>query len=205
MDELSGTKELIFDAFVELASTMGYENVSTREIARKVGINSASIYYHFENKATILQCAYDYYAEHQYDNRKSLDFLKSVVETASAEEIINTMAYTFETDDEKMYVRMILITKIVYTRLFQDPVANKIFLESDFSNIEFTKDVLQHGVDVGRIDTDFDVATFAYILVSSTQVMGVKSFASPTYQVAQLEEEGKILAMLSRLLAAVLK
>jgi len=205
MEELSGTKEQIFDAFVEMTSSLGYENVSTREIARKVGINSASIYYHFENKATILQCAYDYYTEHQYDNRKSLDFMKSVVETANAEEIISTMTYTFETDDQKKYVRMILITKIVYTRLFQDPVANQLFLESDFSSIEFVRSVLQYGVDIGRIDADFDVDTFAYILVSSTQVMGVKSFANPTYQVAQLEEEGRILAMLARLLAAVLK
>jgi AcrR family transcriptional regulator len=37
-----------------MASSIGYENVTTRDIAQKVGINSSSIYYHFNTKASIL-------------------------------------------------------------------------------------------------------------------------------------------------------
>ena len=36
MNELSGTKELIFDVFIALTSAFGYENVSMRDIAKKL-------------------------------------------------------------------------------------------------------------------------------------------------------------------------
>ena len=35
MSELAGTKELIFDTFVEMTSVVGYENVNVRDIAKK--------------------------------------------------------------------------------------------------------------------------------------------------------------------------
>jgi len=78
MEKLSGTKELIFDAFVEMISALGYENVSMRDIAEKVGIKGSSIYNHFESKGKILECAYNYYSNHFYDNRTPVDAVKKI-------------------------------------------------------------------------------------------------------------------------------
>ena len=203
MDEhsLTGTKELIFDAFIEMTSALGYENVSIRDIAKKVGINSASIYYHFENKGEILQDAYEYYEMHQFDNRKSVDEMKAMLETENAEDIVRTFFYTFVTEDQKKYVRMILITKIIYMRLFQDPVANAMFLDANRDNAEFVTVSLRHAIDVGRVDPEFDIEVFADVLIGSMEVMGIKAFASPEYVVAQLDQEKRILSLLARLLS----
>jgi len=205
MSELSGTKEIIFDTFIEMTSTLGYENVSIRDIAKKVGINSASMYYHFESKLKMLESVYDYYSKHLYENRKPVEEMKKIIETADADEILRSFVYTFVTDDQKKYVRMILITKIVYTRLFQDPVANAMFAESNRNNAEYVISVLKHGIEVGRIDPHFDTETFADVLIGSMIIMGIKSFASPDYMVGQLDQENRILAMYARLLSAVLK
>ena len=204
MDELSGTKEQIFDTFLEMTSSLGYENVSVRDITQKVGIQPASMYNHFETKSKLLDYAYDYYKKHYYDNRKPVDVMKKIVETAGAEEIVKSLWYTFETGDRKKYVRMILITKIVYMRFFQDPVANAIFAESNKNNAEFIACVLQHGIDMGRIESDFDLNTFADVLIGSMTIMGIKAFAHASYKVGQLAQEGDILSLLARLLSTAL-
>jgi AcrR family transcriptional regulator len=204
MSELASTKERIFDAFVEMASAVGYENVTTRDIAKRIGINAASIYYHFESKEKILEYSYDYYAMYQYDNRNPVEDMKRLVETGSAAEIISSMFYTFETDDVKKYTRMILITKIIYMRLFQDPIANAMFAESNVNNGKYVQEILQHGIEIGRIDAAFDVETFASVLIGSKIVMGVEAFASADYEVGQLDQEQKILELLVRLFSTAM-
>jgi len=205
MGKSSTTKEQIFDVFIEMASTFGYENVTTRDIAKKIGINAASIYYHFKSKEMILAYAYDYYLMYQYDNRKPVDVMKKLIETASAEEIVSTFFYTFVTEDQKKYVRMILITKIIYMRLFQDSTANTIFADNNINNAEYVIDILKHGIDIGRIAPDFDVETFADVLIGSMTIMGIKAFSGRDYVVGQLEQEKRILALLARLLSSALK
>jgi len=205
MDELSGTKEQIFDVFLELTSSLGYENVSVRDITKKVGIKPASMYSHFENKGKLLEYAYNYYSRHQYDNRRPVDVMKKLIETAEAKEMVEAFWYTFETDDKKKYVRMILITKIVYMRLFQDPAANAIFAETNISNAKYVISVLQHGINAGRIESGFDVVTFADVLIGSMTIMGIKAFAEANYTVRQLKQEGDILSMLIRLFSTALK
>ena len=205
MSGLTGTKESIFDTFVEMTSKLGYENVSMRDIADKVGIKVASIYNHFETKGNILEQAYDYYTQNQYNNRKPSDEMKKLIETANAEEIVNAFSYTFVTEDQKKYVRMILITKIIYMRLFQDPRANAIFAEAYKNNTEYVLDILKHGININRIENSFDSETFAYVLIGSYHIMGIKAFADSAYSVGQLEQQTRIISLLACLLSAALK
>lgn len=48
------TADEILKAAQELFYIKGYENASTREISRKVGISKAALYHHFKNKEEIL-------------------------------------------------------------------------------------------------------------------------------------------------------
>ena len=201
MNELAETKEKIFDTFIELTSAHGYENVPTRDIAKRIGINAASIYYHYKSKEEILEHVYAYYAEYQYENRRPAGEMKKIIETESAGDIIQALHYTFVTDDPKKYVRMILITKIIYMRLFQDPRANAMFAESNANNIEYVVSILKHGVEIGRIDPEFDLATFADMLTGAMTIMGIKAFSDKNYTVGQLDQEKNIEAMLARLLS----
>jgi len=205
MGELLGTKELIFDAFLEMTSALGYENVSIRDIANKVGINSASLYYHFESKGRMLEYAYDYYSRHQFDNRTPVDAVKKLVETANADEIVRAFTYTFMAGDEKKYVRLILITKIIYMRLFQDQVANRMIAESNRNNAEYVESVLQYGINAGLIESDFDIKAFAELFIGSRVNMAIRAFADPGYIVGQYKQDMQVLALLARLLATAFK
>ncbi|MDR2956889.1 MAG: TetR/AcrR family transcriptional regulator [Coriobacteriales bacterium] len=205
MDVTFTTKEQILDAFVEMIATLGYENVSMRDIATKVGINPASIYYHFDNKGQLLEQAYDYYVQHRYDNRKSVAEMKTLIETASAEEIIYGFRYSHESDAPRQYIRMVLISKIVYMRLYLDPIANALFMELNADSAEFISSVLRYGVEIGRIDPDFDVDIFTEVFTGSIQIMGIRAFANPNYSIQQLDQEFRILNQFVTLLGLAMK
>jgi AcrR family transcriptional regulator len=185
-----------------MTSSIGYENVTTRDIAQKVGISVASIYNHFKTKASMLEYAYKYHAEHQFNNRKSNDYMKKLIEYASAEEVIFAFMYSQESEDRRQFVRMALITKIIYMRIFQDPLAKAAFLDTSSSNTEFIYDVVSHGVQIGRVVPDFDILTFAEVFIGAMQNMGVKAFIDVNYTVRNLDQQATILKMLSRLLAS---
>ena len=201
-EDLTKTKELIFDAFIEMTGELGYENVSMRDLATKVGIQVASIYNHFSTKSNILEYAYDYHAKRQYENRTPSEYMKKLIETADADEIINKFVYTYESEVPKQYTRIVLITKIIYMRLFQDPLANASFSESNKDNTDYVIDILQHGINIGRIDPDFDTATFADVLLGALQAMAIKAFSNTLYAVGQLDQEYRIRAMIARLLSS---
>lgn len=203
--ELKGTKEIIFDKAIELFQDLGYENVGLRNVAAKVGIKAASIYNHFKSKEDILSSIYDYYEEHFYENRVPFENFKSVLETGSAEEITGLMFYTFESSDQKKYMRMVLITKIMYMRLFQDKRATEIFYKTNKKSCEYLMDLLQYLEDIGRLDKSFDKETFAEVFLGSVEIYAIKSFIDADYAVGQYPKEKQILSILSHILANVLK
>jgi AcrR family transcriptional regulator len=49
-----GTRERILDVALELFNEQGYERTSLREIAERLGVTKAALYYHFKSKEDIL-------------------------------------------------------------------------------------------------------------------------------------------------------
>jgi AcrR family transcriptional regulator len=50
----SATRERILDVALELFNEQGYEKTSLREIAERLGVTKAALYYHFERKEDLL-------------------------------------------------------------------------------------------------------------------------------------------------------
>lgn len=55
------TKKKIFDVSIDLFSQYGYDRVSIRQIAGKVGIKESSIYNHYKSKESIMDDILDFY------------------------------------------------------------------------------------------------------------------------------------------------
>ena len=195
-DLYTGTKETIFDKAIEIISSVGYENMSMKMLAKAVGIKTASIYNHFSCKQEILDSIYSYYCDHMFDTRPSIEESKHVIETGSREEIFKTIIFNFLSDDPKKYKRMILISKIVMMRIFNDRQANQIFLEYNCLKPEaYVKELLEYGIFIGRIES-FDIDTYTKFLTGMLFSMGFKAFARPDYIVGQISEEALIGKML---------
>ncbi len=74
---MSGTKLAIFCAAIDLFYAKGYAGVGIREIARAVGVKSASLYNHFGSKEDIVEQMYSFFFDSYYDN---IPFLEDVLE-----------------------------------------------------------------------------------------------------------------------------
>ena len=57
------TKDKILEVSIDLFSKYGYDGVSIRQIASKVGIKESSIYNHYSNKQAILNKILNYYID----------------------------------------------------------------------------------------------------------------------------------------------
>jgi AcrR family transcriptional regulator len=53
-EKRTGMRERILDVALELFNDQGYEATSLREIAERLGVTKAALYYHFKSKADIL-------------------------------------------------------------------------------------------------------------------------------------------------------
>ena len=83
----SETQNKILDAATELFALKGFSAVSMRDISRAVGIKTASIYYYYEGKESILadvlsrfEKGYRHYFDWLTDINKNADSLESVME-----------------------------------------------------------------------------------------------------------------------------
>lgn len=198
--ELTKTREIIFDVALRLFSTYGFEKVNMRGIAAECKIKSASIYNHFASKQEILNTIYAYYREHFFDNLTPEEEIKRIVSTGTKDEIIDAISFTFESSDTKKYHRMVLASKLVYMRIFNDEEAKNIFMTimSAEPEIHVAKH-LQYGISIGRF-TPFDIKTYASLLVGCRHSMALSAFANANYTVAQLEEESNLNRLLKDLL-----
>jgi AcrR family transcriptional regulator len=201
IETLTGTKEIIFDKALEIIATIGFENMTIRDLADEVGLKGASIYNHFSSKQEILDCIYDYYCEHHFDARTPIEKSKRIIETGTREEIYTkALTFDFVRDDEKMFKRMVLTAKIVMMRLFNDQRANQIFFEySNEKAHSYVKEILEYGISIGRIE-NFDIDTYINFLIGMIYYTGIKAFARPDYIVKKLDEETNIAKMLMNIL-----
>ena len=199
--ELTGTKERIFDTAIQLIAKSGFEDVSMRDIANGAGINPASIYNHFSSKEEILDSIYRYFSAHRLDNRNSIEHIKSIVDTGTAFEVIKVLADTAFEFEEKMAIRMVLIPKILLMRIFKDPKANHFFLhewyKEDFKHLSIW---LSYAKEIGRLPEEFDIEHFATFFWRQLIMMGLWAFADMNYEVKVLDEEFHLLKLFASML-----
>src|SRR3954470_21685344 len=58
------TRDKLFKATLEVASSHGFEAVSTRKVAAAAGLTMGAIYAHFDSRDDLLRGALEYYHEH---------------------------------------------------------------------------------------------------------------------------------------------
>lgn len=175
-DDLTGKKEIIFDAALELFADRGYEGVSMRDITEKSGLNTvASLYYYFKNKEQILDYIFQYLTEHFYDNFMSADEVINLCDNGVYLDWINAVCWTFYGNSPKDGKRMTLIMKIIYMRIMmKDEKANKIFINLIVNgNWERAKKILEYGVSIGKLDPTLNIRAFYETLLFTRLFTGI--------------------------------
>ena len=160
-NDITVTKEKIMRASARLFSEKGYHKVTTREIARACGIQSATIYYHFPSKEEILISLFNLYTEARLKERPDLNELLQLAETHPPHEVLMKSEYHYNPEIREM-LDQILITaarELCSDRESEQFVANNIF--SDIENI--LRPLLLRMVDLGKIEP-FDIDVFIRVM-----------------------------------------
>ncbi len=157
--KLSGTKEKIFDAAIDLFSERGYNGVPVRDIAKTAGIKESSIYGHFINKEDILNHILDYHHEGMLSKRVDIHSLESEINYLEPRDVVKLIFFNYGKQNDPRI----------------DKTARIIFMEQ-YTNVKAREFVqicmLQEPVDYyrslfalmrskGRIRDDVDLETAA--------------------------------------------
>jgi AcrR family transcriptional regulator len=163
MDRLNknATKDKILITAARMFSERGYDKVTTREIAKAIGINSASIYHHFSSKDEILKSLYKYYSEQIKKERPDLNYLLRIAETEPPHDVLMKSEFHFDEDVRGM-LDQILVTA---ARMIVPDAESECFIrENIFDSIKNTLEpLLERMIELGKIKP-FDIKTFLGIL-----------------------------------------
>ena len=155
------TKEKILRVSAKMFSEKGYDRVTTRQIAKAVGINSASIYYHFSSKDEILKSLYAYYSEQIRKKRPDLDCLLLLAETAPPYEVLMKCEFHFDENIRGM-LDQILVTAA--RMIVSHPESERFIRENIFDSVKNTLGpLLSRMMESGKIKP-FDIKTFLDVL-----------------------------------------
>jgi len=77
---MASTRDTILDVAQELFTEQGYERTSLREIAERVGVTKAALYYHFASKEELIRALLEPMAEME------LEFVQDMPEAPTLEE-----------------------------------------------------------------------------------------------------------------------
>lgn len=105
-------KQKIFDISIDLFSRFGYNGVSIRQIASKVGIKESSIYNHYNSKEEIMDSILNYYIERMLAQGIPLDDASANLDVGFDHFYqMGLNAFAMQLKDEKMskITRIILI------------------------------------------------------------------------------------------------
>jgi len=183
MDEQNETtKEKILRAAARLFSESGYDKVTTREIANAIGINSASIYYHFTSKDEILKSLYRFYTEVRSKTSPDKDELLRLAETEYPHAVLMKSEFHF---DEEYRGMLDHIIATAVREINADPEAERFIGENIFDSVTgILKPLLERFVELGKIKP-FDIDTFLRVLSNycfSTAALNNSSFRQDVRQ-----------------------
>lgn len=194
-----GTKSKIFDSAIELFLASGFDNVSLKDIADKVGIRQSTIYNHFKSKQEILDTVYNFYCYYFLKDRPDIKDMADKLESESLIDIIGHIRYDFNEDYEQ---KMSDITKIIFQRIGIDERAREIgkSLMVD-EGVKYVEDVFNIGIKNGRF-APFDTHAMA-VFINSVRIFTLYNWIidpSMDNMVQLLEDEHKLYKYASKLL-----
>ena len=191
------TKDKIRDIAIFLFSDKGYDKVSMRDIAGKVGIKAASIYNHFSSKEDILKSLYVFYSKQQKMATPDMEELLRMVETESIQVILAKMDYHYTPEIEEKMDRIFLIAS---NRIHSNVESQRFIQKHLFGHLnEFVSPLLNRMIELGRIEP---ISVDAFLVLLSYYSFGAAILNSSPIKIG-LEKWQHSLGLLFSLLKPI--
>lgn len=152
---LSGTKEKIFDAAIDLFSERGFNGVPVRDIAKAAGIKESSIYGHFINKGDILNHILDYHHEGMLNKRVDIYSLESEINYMVPRDVVKLIFFNYgKQNDPRIDKTARIIFMEQYINAKAREFVQKYMLEEP---VEYYQSLLELMRSKGKIKDDIEL------------------------------------------------
>lgn len=119
------TKDMIFDTAVRMFSEQGYDNVSTREIARAAGVNESTAYYYYKNKEAFLEEILSVYQRKLERYLITKEQVETYLKTDTPRELLRRFLPHFK-DAEAIF--MLRVSRIVGMQQYANPKVKNLVM-----------------------------------------------------------------------------
>ncbi len=161
---INDTKEKIFFTAIDMFSSIGYSESNMRELAKRVGVKTSSLYYHYPSKDALLNEIFDYFIENDKKYRIPAKAILSNAKSLSVLEILEMLNIYYLSDETFHFMTKILSIAIGYQ--YENKKAKEVF------DYIFYEMALNHRSSVLKelIDHDifepFDYEIMSYVITS---------------------------------------
>lgn len=157
-------KEKILLATLELASEKGLGTVSLSQIAKKVGIQKASLYNHFSSKDELIGELYEYLREQakRKTHVENTDY-GELVKGKSASEVLHMVVKSYEAMNREP--NMSMFYKVIMSECIRNPEAAQIMVTETEKMILATKQLF-YAMQIHQVMSfaDIDMAAFSFAM-----------------------------------------
>lgn len=181
------TKQDIFDCALALFSESGYNGVSMRDIARRVGIKGSSIYNHYAGKEAIMDDICQAFVRTLAVSRPPLEKVAGSMDKMNVEDVFKFLIVAYGKRINEQWTQM---ARLVFSEHFYNKKAGDIFVREILeNNVSYYVSVLTEMERKGKIKKIDKQLTAT--LFNNEQVM-----LSMQYAHCQTDEEKKKVAEL---------
>ena len=103
------TKQRILDSAADLFSRKGYTETTVRELAESVGLNPASLYYHFPSKNAILECMLEDYQKYNTDIFEIHNLNQILLENPTSDGVMSCLQTAFPPERAEYYLKVLCV------------------------------------------------------------------------------------------------
>jgi AcrR family transcriptional regulator len=151
-------RELVMAAY-DLLAKRGFEGLRTRDVADRVGINVATLHYHFPSKEDLIRAVLEFHPEiYAADPAPLLDEPKDEVLRALRQEFENSRYWKRERPE------ILTVTREFALRSLRDPVLRDVIGRNNAKWHASVEQILARGVASGVFRSDLDVSACATVL-----------------------------------------
>lgn len=154
------TKDIIFNTAVEMFSEQGYDNVSTRDIARTADVNESTAYYYYKSKEAFLDEILSVYQRKLERYLITKEKAEQYLKTDTPQALLRRFLQHFK-DDEAVF--MLRANRIVCMQQYTNQKAKDLvmlhLMDKTTKSIKGTLDLL---MERGMIPV-FDTKSFSVI------------------------------------------
>jgi AcrR family transcriptional regulator len=155
----------VVQAAYSLIAEKGFEGLRTREVAERVGINSATLHYYFSTKESLIQAVVEYLMEELKTSRARLGSAPSALERLRAE-FTDIRARLREVPEQ-----LIVLTELA-VRAWRDPTVARLLNYLDEGWRGHLSGILKQGIAEGEFRPELDVMATANMMMVQLRSLG---------------------------------